>query len=299
MLDYRIHTFLVLYETMNYRRTGELLNLSQPAVSQQIHSLEKEYGCRLFRYDGRQLFRTPQAEVVARYARAARYNESQMLLHLADPNPRPVRIGATKTIGEFVAADPLCRYLAGTHDSVSVTVDNTEALLHQLEGGELDFALVEGAFDKNRYGYALYQKARFTGICRKDHPFAGKTVSPSQLAGQCAILREKGSGTRAILENALKEQGYSTALFSRVICASSFSLILRFVSEGLGITFAYRAAAQNQESLTFFHLEGLAEQHEFNIVFLQGTEVLPLARNILGCKSETESAPILSVPETL
>ena len=83
MVDYRIRTFLQLYETMNYRRTGELLRLSQPAVSQQIHSLEGEYGCRLFVYDGKRLHRTPQADKVAGYARSALYNEDQLRRELA------------------------------------------------------------------------------------------------------------------------------------------------------------------------------------------------------------------------
>ena len=55
MIDYRIPTFLTLYELMNYRRTAEQLKLSQPAVTQQIHALERDYGCRLFTYDGSRL----------------------------------------------------------------------------------------------------------------------------------------------------------------------------------------------------------------------------------------------------
>lgn len=77
MVDYRIETFLTLYETLNYHRTGEILQLSQPAVSRQIHTLEQEYGCRLFLYDGRRLTRTAAADRVAQYARSAVYNEKR------------------------------------------------------------------------------------------------------------------------------------------------------------------------------------------------------------------------------
>ena len=42
MIDYRIKTFLVLCDTMNYRKTAELLNMTQPAVTQHIHLLENE-----------------------------------------------------------------------------------------------------------------------------------------------------------------------------------------------------------------------------------------------------------------
>ena len=282
MVDYRIRTFLQLYETMNFRRTGELLRLSQPAVSQQIHALEGEYGCRLFIYDGKRLHRTPQADKVAEYARSALYNEEQLRRELAADGPRRVRIGATKTIGEFVIADPLARYIRAASGDVTIVVDNTETLLHLLEHEELDFALVEGAFDKGRYGHMLYQKAQFVGLCHRDHPFAGHTVSLADLEEESVVLREQGSGTRAILENTLAEHGYSVEMFSRVICASSFALITRFVEEGVGITFAYQPVARGRQGLECFHLDCLSEEREFNAVYLRGTRAGDLVCQVLG-----------------
>ena len=291
MVDYRIHTFLALYEALNYRRTAEQLRLSQPAVSQQIHALESEYGCRLFLYDGKRLHRTAQADRLAEYARSALYNDQRLRQELAAPAVREVRVGATKTIGEFVLAGPLSRYIRDTRDNVTIEVDNTEVLLHQLEHEALDFAFVEGAFDKNRYGYRLYRKAPFVGMCRRDHPFAGRTVTLQDLRGQSVVLREKGSGTRAILENALAEYGFGVDLFSREIRSSNFSLILRFVSEGSGITFAYAPVAEGRKDIAFFHLDCLGEEREFHIVYLKGTKVFPLSREVLG-----EDAPDLGEP---
>lgn len=282
MVDYRVRTFLQLYETMNYRRTAELLRLSQPAVSQQIHSLEGEYGCKLFVYDGRRLHRTEQADQVAAYARSALYNEQQLLRELKKPAVRQIRIGATKTIGEFVVAEQLGRYICRTDGNLTVVVDNTEVLLGKLEHEELDFALVEGAFNKQKYGHALYQRARFLGMCHRSHPFAGRMVSLEELAGQSVVLREKGSGTRAILENTLAEYGYSVEMFSRIICASSFSLIAHFVEAGAGITFAYSAVAAARRDIAPFHLSCLQEEREFHIVYLRGTKVFPLIREVLG-----------------
>lgn len=290
MVDYRIETFLTLYETLNYHRTGEILQLSQPAVSRQIHTLEQEYGCRLFLYDGRRLTRTAAADRVAQYARSAVYNEKKMREELAAPTARTVRIGATKTIGEFVIGDPLSRYLRETEGNLCVMVDNTENLLHQLEHGGLEFALVEGAFDKERYGYILYRYAPFVGMCHKSHPFAGKRVRIEDLAGETVILREQGSGTRAILEHTLADYGYSLSLFKRVICASSFSLVARFVEENAGITFAYSAVGERREEITFFHLDCLPERHEFNLVYMRGACIDPV---LLGFfQQEGNSIPL-------
>ena len=61
MVDYRIETFLLLCELMNYRKTAEALRITQPAVTQQIHFLERQYGCKLFDYRNHQLTKTDAA----------------------------------------------------------------------------------------------------------------------------------------------------------------------------------------------------------------------------------------------
>lgn len=282
MIDYRIRTFLALYETMNYRRTGEQLRLSQPAVSQQIHSLENEYGCKLFIYDGKHLHQTPQAHRLAEYARSALYNDLQLRQELTAAPRKEIRIGVTRTIGTFVIGRILSQYAKNSSANLSVTVDNTELLLHKLEHEELDFLIVEGIFNKERYAHVLFQKAPFLGLCSQQHPFAGQTVTLSDLSGETVVLREHGSGTRAILENTLAEQGYSTDIFSRIICANNPSLILQLVEENVGITFAYEAASGNHTKIAKFHLKGLNEDHEFRVVYLKNTNVLPLVQEVVG-----------------
>ena len=46
MLDHRTETFMAVCSVMNYREAAELLHITQPAVTQHIQFLEKEYGCR-------------------------------------------------------------------------------------------------------------------------------------------------------------------------------------------------------------------------------------------------------------
>ena len=48
MQDFRVKTFLTVCRTLNYTRAAEELALTQPAVSQHITYLEREYGAKLF-----------------------------------------------------------------------------------------------------------------------------------------------------------------------------------------------------------------------------------------------------------
>ena len=175
MLDPRLQTFLVLCDTMSYTRAAKQLCLTQPAVTQHVHYLEKHYGCKLVSYQGKVLRLTPAGERLREMVRSLSYNSHKMEEALASPRPAVLHIGATKTIGEYVLGPDLGRLLREYPEcTVSLTVDNTKALLEALDRGTLDFALIEGFFDKARYGHRLYRREEFFGVCAPGHPAAGR-----------------------------------------------------------------------------------------------------------------------------
>ena len=98
MLDYRTETFLTLYEEMNYRRTAERLQMTQPGVTQHIHYLENYYGVKLFIYDGHRLLRTPEAEQLKRHIDSTRAAEYDLRTGFVQTDMLHLRVGATKTI---------------------------------------------------------------------------------------------------------------------------------------------------------------------------------------------------------
>ena len=156
MLDPRWHTFLVLCETMNYTRAAERLCLTQPAVTHHIHYLEAHYGCRLFTYQGKTLRLTPAGARLREFTRSMAYNCQKAEAAMASPAPVCLRVGASKTIGEYVVAPHIERFLrAQPQATFSLTVDNTQCLFQALDEGRVVFALVEGYFDRSRYSARL------------------------------------------------------------------------------------------------------------------------------------------------
>jgi DNA-binding transcriptional LysR family regulator len=266
MLDYRTETFMTLYKEMNYRKTAEVLGMTQPGVTQHIHFLESHYGVKLFSYDGRQLSRTPQAELLKRHIDSVRAKERTLCQSLTQSPGLHLEVGATKTIGEFVLPGTLERFLSDCAHSIHFVIDNTERLLQMLENSELDFAVIEGVFDKGKFGCHLYKKEKFVGVCGKEHPFAGKIVSLDDCFQQSLILREPGSGTRKLLEQAIFDRGYDLERFRRCVSVSNFSVILDLVARGDGITFGYAPIAA-RENLATFTVEDMPLSGEFNFVY--------------------------------
>lgn len=271
MLDNRIQTFLTLFDVMNYRETAERLNMTQPAVTQHIQFLEREYHCKLFQYNGKKLSITEQGLLLEKYARSAKALEDQVRKTLLTPTIQQVTLGATKTIGEYIIGDKVMQIAKRSDMAVSLIVDNTENLLQKLTRAELDLALIEGFFPKKDYGYKLFQQEHFVGICSKEHEFAGREVDFNQLLEQTIICREKGSGTRAVLEQFLYQHNHAMESFKRCICISSFELIKKFVLNQLGISFVYEAVANSEPNLAVFTVKNVKLYREFNFVYVKDT----------------------------
>lgn len=271
MQDHRVETFLTLCETMNYRQAAERLHITQPAVTQHIQYLEDYYGCKLFTYNGRKLTKTEQAVLLEQGAHAINYQEARLREELRLRRAPSLSIGASKTIGEFIIAGHVSRYLAVPENHLSVDVDNTARILEHLNQGKLDFAIIEGYYSRSQYADRPYQMEPFVGLCARNHPLAGKTVPLEALFGAELLLREEGSGTREILENFLNEHNHAVTDFARVTCIGNLGLLERLLAEGRGITFAYAVAAAGNGLLAQFSVEGWELQREFNYVFLPGT----------------------------
>ena len=286
MLDYRMDTFLTLCEQMNYRKTAEILHLSQPAVTQQIQFIERMYGCKLFNYKNHKLTKTNAAILLEKYVRAAKLNDHALREKIEDKEINVVRVGVTKTIGDYFLEDYVCRFLEKKENALTLIVENTEHLLNYLENNELDFAVIEGLFDKDSFNNMLLRREPFVGICQRNHPFAGREISMEELLQETIIHREKGSGTRAILEQELSGYNESLQRFQRHLCISSFKLILDLVKRGYGISFVYNILADSDPGLAKFSLQGKKVVREFNIVYLKYADMRDKIRSFFGSEIE-------------
>ena len=280
-MDSKLHTFLVLCQTMNYRLAAERLHLSQPAVTKQIQSLEQELQTKLFHYDGHMLHKTEECLLLERYAISQQYQFEELQLAIKDKRRLKLRIGATKTIGDYVLIDAIKDYLRDPCHELSLVVDNTKNLLQMLDENQLDFAVIEGNFSKTKYDSYLLRMEPFVGICAKDSHLCGKSVSIEELLKQTIIVREEGSGTRRIFEERLTASGYELSDFSREVCISSFVSIKALVAGGIGISFLYHSVVAHEDDIGSFTVEGITEPHPFHVVYTRNTSARNYAEQFL------------------
>ncbi|MBQ5867617.1 MAG: LysR family transcriptional regulator [Oscillospiraceae bacterium] len=281
-MDPKLHTFLTLCQTMNYRLAAERLHLSQPAVTKQIQALEQSVQIKLFTYDGRTLHKTEKCLLLERYAISLQYQFEELQLAIADKKRLKLRIGATKTIGDYVLIDAIKEYLSDPHHEISLVVDNTKHLLQMLDENQLDFAVIEGTFSKTKYDSYLLRMEPFVGICSKRSPLCGKLVTIEDLLSQTIIVREEGSGTRRIFEERLTASGYELSDFSREVSISSFVAIKALVASGIGISFMYRSVVSKENNIGTFAVDGITEPHPFHVVYTRNTNAKNYSEQFLS-----------------
>lgn len=248
MIDFRLHTFLSVYCLRSFTRSAEALFVTQPAVTQHIRHLEAELGVKLFEVKGRIVRPTEAAGILKDYAETveadARRTRERML---AVQSRKDLRFGATRTIGEFLMPRFIARWLADYPDSqASLAVDNTDALLRELDRGTLDFLCVEGRFDRDSYTARTLCSSPMAFVCPPEHPLAGKSALVEELLSDTFIAREQGSGGRMLVEDFLGSRNLSLKSFNRCLEIGSIGAAKDLVRRGCGIAVLYEISVEQE-----------------------------------------------------
>lgn len=277
MLDNRLQTFLTLCETRNYTKTAQKLNMTQPAVSQHIQYLENYYQVVLISEKGKNFSLTEEGIALQEYVRTLKANSERILplLHRIKNHVKPLNFGATLTIGEYTVPAILNQiFKEDPETNISMVVENTLVLQEMLWDGKIDFALLEGHFDKNQFEYNLISNETFIGVCSPENKVASKANDLEELLEQNLILRESGSGTRDILEHALYNQNLGINDFKRKIEIGNMNAIKELCHQNTGITFMYKEAVKKEIEegyLKEIPIRHFNISHPFNFVYLKNS----------------------------
>lgn len=275
MLDQRLETFLTLCKIKSYTKTAEFLHITQPAVSQHIKYLEEYCGAKLFNYADKTLSLTQKGETLYTFALTLRADTLHLrqLLRQDESFKKTLSFGATLSIGEYICPKIISKlFVQYPNINSNLTVANTDELLVKLKTAEIDFALIEGYFDKSTYSSALFSLEEFVAVC-KPGTFENREYTLQELECARFIIRENGSGSRDILRQILQEHNLSINSFD--VCEiGNISVIKHLVKLGHGITFIYKAAVREElesGSLTQIKIKNLQIKREFNLVYLKNS----------------------------
>lgn len=262
-----LRIFLAVADCGSMSEAAKKMHIAQPSVSGTIAEIEEKYGVRLFERLGRRLYITSTGMQLCEYVRhiLSMYDAMEQKLKNADETDS-LRIGATVTVGTCMIGGLIKHYMADTGNAApNVVVDNTRVIEEMLLKSELDVAIIEGKIRSGDLVSQVLIADPMALVCAPDaNPFESKkTVRLEDLCDVPFILREKGSGTRELFENAMPY------LNERWICNNS-EAILKAVEMGFGMTvISRRLAAERLKngSLIELRVSDAALERQFCIVW--------------------------------
>jgi DNA-binding transcriptional LysR family regulator len=276
----QIEVFAAIARTENVSRAAEGLAMSQSAASSALVELERQFDCPLFDRIGKSLRLNatgrgllPQAEDVL--ARAAEIEG-----FLAGGQLGPLAVGATMTIGNYLATLIVADYLQRHPESrIDLKVANTRHILDGLLRCELDIGLIEGEANDPDLVVDPWLADELVVFCAPQHPLAATgAASTEELASQPWILRETGSGTRALFDRAIAPR---LANLQVRLQLEHTEAIKRAVEAGLGLACLSRVAlreAFRRGSLIELRTPQFELQRNFYFVRHRQRHVSPASR---------------------
>lgn len=264
---------------MNFTRSAEALHISQPAVTQHIKALEELYGVALFERGKGGITLTEGGRVL--YAHALKVQELQRVAEarIRSGSPRlagPLRIGASMTIAQYFLPERLGEFQA-MYPDVSLTLQNgnSEEITGSLLAGRLDIALIENSGKGRDLAVQPFFMDEIVCLAAVDHPLVlKKKVTAEDLQRYSFILREPGSGTRRVVERALKKVGLNSAKLNIAMESSGSETIKGLIAAGIGLGFLSRLAVSNELALgklARIEIEDLHITRPFTIISAQGS----------------------------
>jgi len=278
MENFRLKVFRTVATQASFRKAAELLHLSQPAVSQHIQSLEEELGLRLFDRSGARISLTPAGRVLLRYAeRAARVLDEAKtaLLRLQGEVSGDLQLGASTTIAQYILPRILGAFLKDNPGvKLSVLSGNTEEIVALLLKGPIMLGMIEGPPMSKEVHTEKFLDDRMVLIAPRSHEWSGmSSVSLASLREVPLLLREQGSGSRRVVEQAIRKAGLPLNQLHIAMELDSTEAILSGVEAGLGLGFVSEwaiAKALRLGAVSLVRVEGLEIRRHLMLVRKSG-----------------------------
>lgn len=268
----RLHmTFrsLIIFKTIceegSFTKAGEVLYMTQPAVSQAISELEQELNIILFDRLGKKIYLTESGKV---FLGKALYLLDIYENMKNDLKPQRIRIGSSITIANDWLPEILsrCNNIKNKIE-VFVEVDTAKKTAEKLKRNEIDIALIEGNIQQDSWICIPLSSYQLRIVCANENKSAKKRMRIEELLQEPWLLREKGSAIREVFDSALTLRGLTVN--PRWVSVNSQALI-QAVKKDLGISILPEVIIKEElkkGNLSLIEMEDFELKNENHLVY--------------------------------
>jgi DNA-binding transcriptional LysR family regulator len=272
-------------------RAGRRLRISQPAVSRQLQLLEQNLGTALVDRLPRGVRLTAAGELLAGYARRIMNlaaESEQALAELQGLRGGQLTVGASTTIGIYFLPELLARYRwLYPRIDLNLEVANTHVIQQYLQERRVDIAVTEGFVHLPELRASAFLKDELVPIVPFGHRLAqGRRVLLGQFCAEPLLMREQGSGTREVLEAALRKRRLE---IRPLMTLGSTEAIKRSVAAGVGVAFVSSLTIQQElqdQRLATVMIRGFRLKRSLHVVQARDQNISAAVRAFLDLIEE-------------
>ena len=237
----QLRIFVAVAEREHVTQAARALNLAQSAVSHAIAALEARYDTGLFDRVGRRVELTEAGHAFLAEARAVLAQAGRAELALSEFGTLH-RGSLTVQASQSIASYWLPRHLVAfrrsyPHVAIRLGIGNTAQVAAAVESGEAELGFTEGAVDGAHFISTRVARDQLVLVVGPDHPWAaGPAPAAADLLAGEWVLREPGSGTRSVFEDALRGLGLEPGRLRVPLELPSNEAVRAAVEAGLGAT---------------------------------------------------------------
>jgi DNA-binding transcriptional LysR family regulator len=230
----------------SFTSAARSLGVTQPAISQQLRSLETELGVRLFRREGRGLIPTAAAKALGERARivvSSWTSTAELADQLRNQGRRRLLIGASLIPGIYVVPAVLTSF-SNRHPEIDIelTIADAQEILRKLRAGAVSIAIVAETGDEEDLLLVPFHRDSLVPIWSPRSPLATlRRVSIADLIAERFVSFAPGDGTRIVFERWLAAEGLEIDLALEV---DSLEAVKQSVAANLGVAVISEAAIQ-------------------------------------------------------
>lgn len=238
-----------------FSRAASELNLTQPAISDQVRKLEEEYDVLLFSRQHRQIALTAMGERLLAITHRLFDAEDQARGLLSES--RALRLGTLRLAADSV--HHVLQVLTAFREiypgvRITVSAGNTETIVAQLQSYDADIGVLGDMAPHRDFEFIPLNAAPIIAVAAPDHPIASRrSLSLAELADLPLVIRESGSRTRRLLEQRAAETGVRLGYAIEV---EGREAALDIVASGAGIGFVSEAELRGDRGLARIALDG-------------------------------------------
>ena len=292
MNERQLRIFYEVATKLSMTESANALFVTQPAISQTIKELEKEYCVKFFDRIGKKLYLTSDGETFLQYVRRILnlYDEcNKTIKNSKDLKSGQLKIGASTTIGIYILTDIIGKYTK-LHKGidVSIIIENTQNISNLILENKIDFAFVEGPVHSDEIVVKEFCDDELVIITSPEHHWASlKEIDIKEIEQEKIIMREQGSGTREIFEKLLISQNIN---LKSSLELGNTEAIKKAVEAGLGISCISKRAVQRENEygkLAIVDLNGIKITRKLNLIFHKDKNISNLFSSFIEyCKQE-------------